>query len=100
MRPTDADITGSPALIVVPSAGMTTSSAEWGGFLELLDPLAAAGTLSGKVAAVIDAGDPRTVASFSSALAARGFTLIPAEGRDARAHGRAVGEAAMGVKAP
>jgi hypothetical protein len=44
---------------------------------------------------VIDTGNSQTVASFSSALAARGFALITAEGSDARAHGRAVGAAIM-----
>jgi hypothetical protein len=98
--PTEADITGSAGLIIVPSAGMTTASGEWRTFIELLDRLAAAGTLTGKVAAVVDAGDGPTVASFSTALAARGFTLIAADGRDARAHGRAVGASVMGIKAP
>ena len=59
------------------------------------DRLAAAGTLAGKVAAVIDAGDSQTVASFTSALTARGVTVVAADGRDARAHGRAVGAAVM-----
>jgi len=46
---------------------------------------------------VIDTGNSQTVASFSSALAARGFALITAEGSDARAHGRNVGAAVMGA---
>ena len=93
--PTEADIAGSPGLIVVPSAGMTPASESWQPFMELLDRLAAAGSLARKVAAVIDAGDTRTVTSFSAALSARGFALIPAPARDARAHGRAVGAAIM-----
>ena len=97
MPPTEKDIAGAPALIIVPTAGMTPLSAEWQSFIALLDPLASAGTLAGKVAAVIDAGDSQTVASFSSALAARGFALITADGSDARAHGRAVGAAIMGT---
>jgi flavodoxin len=95
VAPTEADIAGSPALVIVPSAGMTPASDAWQPFIALLDRLASAGTLAGKVGAVIDAGDRQTVASFSSALAARGFALIDAEGGDARAHGRAVGTAIM-----
>ena len=48
-----------------------------------------------QVAGIVDAGDGETVASFSAALAARGLTIIAAAGRDARAHGRAVGEAIL-----
>jgi flavodoxin len=99
VSPTEADIAGSPALILVPTAGMTPVSDAWQPFIAMLDRLAAAGTLTGKVGAVIDAGDSQMVASFSSALTARGFALITAEGRDARAHGRAVGAAIMGTVA-
>ncbi len=81
MQPTEKDIAGAPALIIVPTAGMTPLSAEWQSFIALLDPLASAGALAGKVAAVIDAGDSQTVASFSSALTARGFALITADGQ-------------------
>ena len=93
--PTEADITGSPALIIVPTAGMTPASEVWQPFIALLDRVAAAGSLAGKVAAVVDAGDGETVASFSAALASRGFTVIAADGRDARGHGRAVGAAVV-----
>jgi flavodoxin len=95
--PAEADIAQSPALIIVPSAGMTGASAEWQPFVALLDRLVSAGALAGKVGAVIDAGDSQTVASFASALADRGFAVIGAEGRDARAHGRAVGLAIVGT---
>jgi hypothetical protein len=91
--PTEKDIAGAQALVIVPSVGMTPASAAWQPFIALLDRLASMGTLAGKVGAVIDAGDSHTVASFSSALAARGFALIAADGGDARAHGRAVGTA-------
>ena len=94
--PAEADIARSPALIVVPSAGMTAASAEWQPFIALLDRLASAGTLAGKTGAVIDPGDSQAVASFSAALADRGVAVIGAEGRDARAHGRAVGLAIVG----
>ena len=93
--PTEKDVSGSSALIVVPTAGMTPASEAWQSFMALLDRLAAAGTLAGKIGAVIDAGDGQTVASFSSALAARGFALITANGGDPRELGRAVGAAVM-----
>jgi flavodoxin len=93
--PTEKDIAAAPALVIVPTAGMTPASEAWQPFMAMLDRLAAAGTLTGKVAGVIDAGDSQTVANFSSALSARGFALITADGRDARGHGRAVGTAIM-----
>jgi hypothetical protein len=98
--PTEKDISGAAALIIVPTAGMTPSSAEWQGFIALLDRLVSAGTLTGKIGAVVDAGDSQTVASFSSALAARGVAVMTAEGAgDARSHGRAVGTAVIGAAA-
>lgn len=100
VAPGEPDIAGSQALIVVPGAGMTPSSDEWQPFIALLDRMAQARTLAGKVGAVIDTGDSSTVASFSSALSASGFTLIAADGRDARAHGRAVGVAIGGTRPP
>jgi hypothetical protein len=93
--PTEADITGALALIIVPTAGMTPMSDPWPSFVALLYRLKSAGTLAGKVAAVIDPGDSQTAASFSAALAELGFELIAANGGDARAHGRAVGTAIM-----
>lgn len=93
--PTATDIAGSPALIVVPTAGMTPSSDAWQSFIAMLDGVAAAGRLAKKLGAVIDTGDERTVTAFSSALAARGFTLIAADGADARAHARAVAAALL-----
>jgi hypothetical protein len=95
--PTEADVAGSAALIVVPTAGMTPASQEWQPLIALLDRLASTGTLAGKAGAVIDAGDSETVARFASELAARGFTVVPGDGGDARAHGRAVGLTALGA---
>ncbi len=100
VQPTEADIAGSPALIVVPSAGMTPASEAWRPFIALLDRLAANGSLAGKIGAVIDAGDAQTVTSFASELAARGFTIVAADGGDARAHGRAVGATALAASTP
>jgi hypothetical protein len=95
--PTEADIAGAQALVIVPTAGMTPLSEPWLSFIALLDRLQSAGTLAGKIGAVIDAGNSQTVASFSSALAARGFALITASGFAARAHGRAVAAAITGA---
>jgi len=93
--PTEADIAGAPGLIVVPSAGMTPASEAWRPFIALLDRLASTGVLAGKAAAVIDGGDSETVAQFSSVLAARGFAIVAADGRDARAHGRTLGDTVL-----
>ena len=97
--PTEADILGSQGLIIVPSAGMTPSSHEWQPFIALLDRLADARMLTGKVGAVIDTGDSHTLEGFSSALS-RGFALVGADGGDARAHGRAVGIAIVSTDLP
>jgi hypothetical protein len=97
--PTEADIAGASALMIVPTAGMTPASGVWRPLIDLLDKLSSAGTLAGKVGAVINTGDSETAASFSSALAARGFVLIAATG-DARAHGRAVGAAIVAQSTP
>jgi hypothetical protein len=88
--PTEADIAGSPALIIVPSTGMTTSSDIWQRFIAMLDRIASTGGFAGKLGAVIDTGDHHAVTAFSSVLIARGLTLVAADGGDARAHGRAV----------
>jgi hypothetical protein len=89
--PSEADLANTPALIIVPSAGMTPSSPAWVPFVAMLDGLAAGGKLSGKLGAVVDAGDAHTVSAFVAMLAARGFEIVDANGGDARAHGRAVG---------
>jgi hypothetical protein len=97
--PSEADLANTPALIVVPSPGMTPSSETWKPFVAMLDALASKGTFAGKPAAVIDAGDRNTVAAFSQLLAARGFAVIDAGGADARGHGRAVGAALLKASA-
>jgi hypothetical protein len=98
--PTEADIAGASALMIVPTAGMTPASDVWQSFIALLDRLAATGKLTGKVGAVIDAGDRQTVVSFSTALTKRGFALIATSSGDARAHGRAVGAAILTQSMP
>jgi flavodoxin len=98
--PTEADIAGASALMIVPTAGMTPASDVWQSFIALLDRLAATGKLTGKVGAVIDAGDRQTVVSFSTALTKRVFALIATSSGDARAHGRAVGAAILTQSMP
>jgi hypothetical protein len=98
VAPTDADIAGSAALIIVPSAGMTPVSPAWQPWRALLDRLTATGALKGKAGAVIDAGDAEAVAAFSSELTRCGIAVVPAEGRDPRAHGRAVVATVTGVR--
>jgi hypothetical protein len=92
VTPTEADIAASPALIIVPSAGMTPASDVSQPFMAMLHRIAAAAGPAGKLGAVVDAGDRHTVAAFASALEACGFTLIATSG-DPRAHGRAVVDA-------
>jgi len=96
--PSQTDIAGTPALIIVPSAGMTPSSETWRWFVAMLDRIASGQNVAGKLGAVIDAGDPATVAAFSAVLATRGFALVDANGDDARLHGRAVGAAVMATR--
>ena len=95
VAPTEADILNSQGLIVVPSAGMTPASAPWVPFFALLDRLSAAGTLRGKVAAVIGPQDDTMVAAFGAALAVRGVVLLSSPPGDARAQGRALGQAIL-----
>jgi hypothetical protein len=97
--PTETDLAGTPALILVPSAGMTPSSPAWQPFVALLDRLASDGKFAGRLGAVIDTGDRDTVTAFSAVLAASGFRLIDAGDGDARAHGRAVGAALLAASA-
>jgi hypothetical protein len=96
VAPTEADVVGSQGLIIVPSAAMTAGSPAWAPFMALLERLSATGALAGKVVAVVGTGEAQ-MASFSAAFAARGVALLSSDGRDARAHGRAVGEAVRGV---
>lgn len=96
--PSETDIANTPALIIVPSAGMTPSSEAWRRFVAMVEATASTHSLAGRLAAVIDAGDPSTVAAFAAALAAHGFTLVDAGGGDARAHGRAVGAALLAAR--
>jgi len=68
VAPTEKDILGNAALILVPSAGATPESSEWAEFATLLARLGSEGRLAGKVGAVVDSGSEATVRSFGSLL--------------------------------
>lgn len=97
VAPTEADIVSSQGLIVVPSAGMTAASPPWASFMALLERLSETGALAGKVVTVVKTSDDQT-ASFAAALATRGVVLLFPDGGDARAHGRAVGQAVLAAQ--
>src|SRR4030095_15744594 len=66
--PTDADIAGALALMIVPTAGMTPMSDPWPSFIALLDRLESAGTLAGKGGGGVGAGGRETGGRVSSGL--------------------------------
>ena len=68
VAPTEKDILGNAALILVPSAGATPDSTEWAEFSAMLTRLGSEGRLTGKVGAVVDSGSEATVRSFGSLL--------------------------------
>jgi len=68
VAPTEKDILGNAALILVPSAGATPESSEWAEFATLLARLGSDGKLSSKVGAVVDSGNELTARSFGSLL--------------------------------
>lgn len=101
--PTEADVLGNPALILVPSAGATPESKEWVEFAALLARLGSEGRLAGKIGAVVDSGSDATVQSFASLLERAGFRLAGQDGaptsgdlsRSATTTGRSVAAAAQ-----
>jgi len=68
VAPTEKDILGNAALILVPPAGATPESGEWAEFSSLLVRLGSEGRLAGKIGAVVDSGSEATVRSFGSLL--------------------------------
>jgi hypothetical protein len=107
VAPAEADILAADALIVGAPGGSSATSPEWRDYLSRLTRLGADGRLAGKVAAVVDAGDPSTVESFASALLALGFSApAPAPVASVRTHdtdsaialGRLVAETARALK--
>jgi hypothetical protein len=79
---------------------MTPVSPAWAPFFALLDRLSDTGALAGKSAAVVNVNDAQTMTTFLAALSSVGVELISSEGRDARTHGRAVGEAVLASGQP
>ena len=80
--PTEADITGNDALILVPPAGSTTDSTEWAPFVSLLTTLGSAGKLAGIVGGVVDAGNDETRRSFAELMARAGFRSVVPDAPD------------------
>ena len=78
VAPTEADMSGADAIVLVPPAGFDASSAEWASYFGVLKKLKSEGKLAGKVGAVVDAGSESTLRSFSSALHELGLTVPPA----------------------
>ena len=76
VAPTEADVAGNDALILAAPAGSTTESSEWIAFRDMLLRLGAAGTLAGKVGAVVDTGDEATLHSFSALMERAGFRRV------------------------
>ncbi len=103
--PAEHDILGADAIILAPSTGASTSTPEWIPFFQLLARLRGDGQLTGKTAAVVEAGDASTMGAFSAAVGQLGFTLSPPGGsapadpkERAIALGRSVAETARALK--
>lgn len=102
--PTDADLTGNDALVLVPPAGSTTATSDWAGLLARLTALAGQDKLSGLTIAVVDTGDAGTTRAFSELAARCGVELVRPEPQaslaaTATAHGRLVALRATARKA-
>jgi hypothetical protein len=80
VAPTEADVLGADAIVLVPPAGVDVSSPEWANYFGVLTKLESEGKLAGKVAAVVDTGNPSTVSSFSAAVHRLGFTVPSPDG--------------------
>jgi len=93
--PTEADIAGADALILVGSDACHASSPAWAPLVTMLDTLAAKRALQGKVGAVVGSG--QTASSFASLLAGHGFQMVapgaggPGDAASNLAQGRALG---------
>ncbi len=76
VAPTEADLAGNDALILAAPAGATPDSGEWIALRDMLLRLGAAGTLAGKVGAVVDTGDEATLHSFSALIERAGLRRV------------------------
>jgi hypothetical protein len=77
VAPTEADVLGADAILIVPPPSSSPDTGEWQPFVSMLARLAAEGRLTGKVAAVVHAGDGETVAAFAKALVVPGLIMVP-----------------------
>jgi hypothetical protein len=106
VAPTEGDVLGADALLIVPPPGALPTAPEWQPFVSLLARLGADGRIAGKVAAVVHAGDADTMTAFSKALVVPGLILVPPgppgpstdRTAAATAHGRQVAELAKTLK--
>ncbi len=80
VAPTEADLLGADAIVLVPPAGFDTASPEWANYFGLLAKLGSEGKLTGKVAVVVDTGSPSTLSSFSAAIQRLGLSVPSSEG--------------------
>jgi multimeric flavodoxin WrbA len=81
VAPTEADVVGADALVLVPPAGFDVSSAEWANYLAVLEKLASEGKLVGKVGTIVDAGNESTSKSFAAAIHQLGLAVPPEASR-------------------
>jgi hypothetical protein len=106
VAPTEPDLLGADAIVLVPPPGADPSAAEWSPLIAMLTRLGGDGRLAGKVGAVVNTGDQPSLAAFAQALAATGLPIVPAgplsmDGatpQSATDHGRRVAGVARAVK--
>lgn len=106
VAPTEADVLGADAVLIVPPPGASPAAPEWQPFMSLLARLGAEGRLAGKVGAIVHTGDAATITAFSKAMLTPGVIMVPPapagagnEGAAAAtAHGRHVAELAATLK--
>src|SRR5690606_32909276 len=92
VAPTEKDVVGNAALILVPSPGATPDSREWAEVCSMLLRLGAEGRLASKVGAVVHSGGEETLRAFRALLERAGSRLPDGEGTPA-APGDPAGEA-------
>ena len=75
--PTEADIAGSPALMIVPTAGMTPASEAWQSFIALLDRMAEVRERRDRARAMLARafalGEPESLRVYSRGYGPAGF---------------------------
>jgi len=81
--PTEADILGTDGLVVAALKGSGPASPEWAPLIGVLSKLKAERRLGGKVAGIVDGGDPGTVHAFARCMHDLGFVVVPPAGVEA-----------------